>query len=135
MAEQRITFVLLEVYGTIVTKPTWTAARTKDSRTKKLATTSHNPFPFSIKRSLISNLGKMVLRDMSLPSSQSAGFLNKVALPCPSSSSLDLLACCAVSKDELGLSNNLLRGSGLEQRYTSGQILPKLRRQLRDDFH
>ncbi|XP_047638711.1 leucine carboxyl methyltransferase 1-like [Phacochoerus africanus] len=34
---------------TIVTRPTWTAARTKDSGTKKLATTSHTFTPFSRK--------------------------------------------------------------------------------------
>ena len=39
----------------------------------------------------------MVLWDISPPSSRSAGFLNKVAIPCPNSLSLDLLACHAVS--------------------------------------
>ena len=49
--EQRITFVLLEVYRNIVTWPTRTGARTKDSGTKKFATTSHpRPTPFSINK-------------------------------------------------------------------------------------
>ena len=43
----------------------------------------------------------MVLWDTSPPSSRSSGFLNKVAIPYPSNSSLDLLACCAVSSMSL----------------------------------
>lgn len=53
---------------------------------------------FSTKRSLNSNLGMKVLWDTSLPSSGSMGFLNKVAIPCPKKSSLDFLACQAVSR-------------------------------------
>ena len=39
----------------------------------------------------------MVLWDVRLPSSWSAGFLNKVTIPRPSNSFLDLLACSVVS--------------------------------------
>ena len=39
VTEQRITFVLLEVYRNIQTCPTQTATRTKDSCTKKFAAT------------------------------------------------------------------------------------------------
>ena len=61
-AEQRITFVLLEVYRNIVICPTSTAARTKDSNTKKFEITSDTPFPISVKKkSLDSDLGEMVL--------------------------------------------------------------------------
>lgn len=38
--------------------------------------------PFSHKRSLNSNLGKVVLWDMSPPPPQSPGFPDKVAVPC-----------------------------------------------------
>ena len=59
--------------------------------------------PFQYKRSLNSNSGKMVLWDMSPPSSWFAGFPNKVAIPCPNNSPLDLLACRAVSSTNLDL--------------------------------
>ena len=52
--------------------------------------------PFSYKRSLNSDLGKMILWDTSLPSSWSAGFLNKVAISCLNTLFLDLLACHAL---------------------------------------
>ena len=39
----------------------------------------------------------MVFGDTSPPSSQSAGFWNKAAIPCPNHSSLDLLAYCVGS--------------------------------------
>jgi len=68
-----------------VNRPTW-AARTKDSGRKKFATISHNPL-------LNFNSGKIVLWNTSQPSSQSGGFLNKVVIPCPQNSSLNLLAC------------------------------------------
>ena len=61
------------------------------------------PSPFSKKRSLNSTPGKMVLWDTSPSSSRSAGFLNKVAIPCPKNSFLDLLACCAASSMSLDL--------------------------------
>ena len=44
VAEQRVTFALLEVYKNIVIRPTGTAARTRDSSTKS-ATTKHTPSP------------------------------------------------------------------------------------------
>ena len=43
----------------------------------------------------------MVLWDTSPPSSWSAGFLNKVAIPCPNTLSLDLLTCRGVSSRKL----------------------------------
>ena len=43
----------------------------------------------------------MVLWDTSLPSSLSAGFLNKASIPCPNTSSLDLLACRAANSTSL----------------------------------
>ena len=39
--------------------------------------------------------------DSSLPSSRSAGFPNKVSIPCLNTSSPDLLACCAASRASL----------------------------------
>ena len=47
--EQIIAFVLLEIYRNIVTRPMWTAARTKDSSNKKFATASYTLSPVSIK--------------------------------------------------------------------------------------
>ena len=52
--------------------------------------------PFSYKINLNSDLGKMILWDTSLPSSRSAGFLNKVAISCLNTLRLDLLACHAL---------------------------------------
>ena len=43
----------------------------------------------------------MVLWDTSPPSSQSAGFPNKVNIPCPNNWSPDLLACRVVSSISL----------------------------------
>ena len=49
----------------------------------------------------------MVLWDTNPPSFMSAGLPNKVTVSCPSNISLDLLACCPVSKQyELGLGNS-----------------------------
>ena len=59
------------------------------------------PLPFWYKRSLNSSSEKMVLWDTSPPSSQSAGFLNKVIIQCPNSLSLDVSACCVVSRTRL----------------------------------
>lgn len=42
----------------MVTRPVWTAAKTKDSNAMKFTTTSYTPFRF---RSLNSDSGKMVL--------------------------------------------------------------------------
>ena len=77
---------------------TWTATRTKGACIKKFATTRHT---FSYKRNLNANLGNMVLWDASPLSSQSTDFQDKVSIPCPKSSSLGLLACCAVSSTNL----------------------------------
>ena len=41
--------------------------------------------PFKCKRSLNSNSGRMILQDTGSASSWSAGFLNKVTIPCPNS--------------------------------------------------
>ena len=59
------------------------------------------PLTFQYKRSLHSNLNKMVLCNTSPPSSQSAGFLNKVPIPFPNNSYLHLLACPEVSSMSL----------------------------------
>ena len=50
MAEQRITFVSLEVYRNSVARPRWTAARTKDSDTKKFAAATPPPPPLVEKK-------------------------------------------------------------------------------------
>ena len=41
IAEQKVTFAMLQVYGNIVTRPLRIAARTKDSNTKKSPTTNY----------------------------------------------------------------------------------------------
>ena len=56
---------------------------------------------FEYKRNLNSNLGKMVLWDTSLPSSQSAGFPNKVAILHPNDSNCSSLACSSLSSMNL----------------------------------
>ena len=53
------------------------------------------------------NSGKMVLWDISPPSSWPANFLNEVLISCPNDLSLDLLACCAVSSMSLDLVREL----------------------------
>ena len=72
-----------------MTRPTWTSARIKDSCTEKFAMNSHTPSRFSRKKSKFS-----LRKDGSAsPSSQTASFLNRVTIPCPSVFSLDLSAC------------------------------------------
>ena len=58
--------------------------------------------PFSIK-SLHPNSETMVFWDSGPPFSWSAGFPNKVTIPCPSNLSLDLLACRGASSSNLDL--------------------------------
>ena len=85
---------------------------TKVSNTKKFATTDHTASPFSIKEAWIwtwvrwtlnfGTLGKMNLNFGTLVHHLwSAGFLNKVAIPCPNTSSFYLLSCGAVSSTSL----------------------------------
>lgn len=50
---KKITVVFLKVYRSIVTRPTWTAAGTKDSSTNKFPTTSHTSSIFNIKEAYI----------------------------------------------------------------------------------
>ena len=72
-----------------MTSPMWTAARTKNLQNssgvwpapRSLHQPAISPTLF-YKISLNSNSGKTVLWNTG-PSSQSAGFLNKVAIPCP----------------------------------------------------
>ena len=52
---KKITVVFLKVYRSIVTKPNWTAARTKNSNIKMFAITSYNHLPFKCKSVLSSN--------------------------------------------------------------------------------
>ena len=93
-----------------MTGPMWIAARTKDSHTKKFPPTSHLS-PFWYKRSLNSKLVNTVLQDTGPPSSQSAGFLNKVNVPCPSNFSLNLMPCCVVSSMSFELVNSMINNN------------------------
>ena len=90
-----------------MTGPMWIATRTKDSHTKKFPPTSHLS-PFWYKRSLNSNLVNTVLQDTGPPSSQSAGFLNKVNVPCPNNFSLN---CCVVSSMSFELLNSMINNN------------------------
>ena len=106
-----------------MTRPTWAGASTKDyhipSGVWPESRSLQQPAPpnthtdththFYYKRSLNANSSKMVLWDTSPPSSRSAGFLNKVTIPCPNISSLNLWACCAVSSMSLELVTTLLK--------------------------
>lgn len=79
-----------------MTRSIWTGARTKDSSIEKFVRTSHSPSPFDHKRSPNSSSGKIVICGASPPFPMSAGFSNKVTIPCPNFSSLNLSACCVV---------------------------------------
>ena len=70
--------------------PCWRFTGTQWQPTQTPATNHHHA-PF-----LKSDWGEMVLWDTSL-TSQSAGFPNKVIIPCPNNSSSDLLSCCVTS--------------------------------------
>ena len=64
------------VYRNILTWPTWTAARTKDSCTKKFATISHTPAPFSRKEAWILSWGRWFFWDTSPLSSLSLSLIH-----------------------------------------------------------
>ena len=53
----------------------------------------------------------MVLWDTSLPSPRSAGFLNKVSIPCPHTLSLDILTCYEASSMSLGSVTGIVPGN------------------------
>lgn len=89
-----------------MTRSSWTAARTKDSNTKKFVATNHAPSTFSIKVWILTPVWFGFGGGgggTSLLSSQSAGFLNKVSIPCPNNLSLNLSACGAASCMSVGL--------------------------------
>ena len=86
-------FGLLQVYRNVMT-----ARSTNDSGTEKFATTDHTSSPFNIKEAWI-----LTLDTLAPSSSWFAGFPNKVVIPCPNTSSLDLLFCHAVSNMSLDL--------------------------------
>ena len=67
----------------------------------------------------------MVLWDTSPPSSRSAGFLNKVTIPCPNTSSLDLLACRVVSSTSLDSVMNAIF-KVLAGRFPGGAVVKNL---------
>ena len=86
-------------------RPRSTAARTKIQTPRSLHQPTTPPLPFQYKRSLNSNSGTIVLWDTGPSPSQAAGFPNKVTVPCPSNSSLDLLTYRVASSTGFGLSN------------------------------
>ena len=75
----------------------WTAAGRKKSPPEadwNQGMFDFTPSPFSIKEAWILTQARWFIWDTTPPSSQSAGFPNKVTIPCPNNSFLDLLACC-----------------------------------------
>ena len=98
---------MLEVSSNIMTRPRWTAVRTKDYHIASIWSAPRSqqqpviPSPLLVKRSLNSNSGKKALQDTSPPSSLSAGLPNKVTIPYPNTLSLNLLGYCG----KLGLCN------------------------------
>ena len=62
-----------------------------------------------MKNSLNSNLDKMILYNISLSSSQSAGFPNKVTVSCCNTSSVNVLACHAESSTSLDLVSMIIK--------------------------
>ena len=69
---------------------------------QEVCTNQPHPLAFWYKRSLNPNTGKMVLWDTGPLSSRSAGFPNRVTIPCPNTS-LDVLACHSASSVSLDL--------------------------------
>lgn len=69
-------FALLEFYRNIVSWPAWTSRKNKGFWHQEVCNDQPHLLPFQSKRSLISDLGKMVLWDMSSSSSLMAGFPN-----------------------------------------------------------
>ena len=78
-----------------------TATGTRDFFTKKFAITNCSPSLFLYERSLNSDWGKMVLWDISRPSSPSAGVPIEGIICGPNNLSPDLLAYCARSRTNL----------------------------------
>ena len=66
------------------------------------------PLPFYYKRSLNSNSGTTVLWGTGPSSSPAAGFPNKLTVPCPSDSSLDLLTHRVASSMGFGFGNIII---------------------------
>ena len=83
-----------------LTQPLWRLTRTRN--------VSLSAFPFQFQRILNSNSGKIVLWDFSPSPSWSAGFPNKVTIPCPNTSSLNLIGLAGSEQGELGLGKNPL---------------------------
>ena len=78
---------------------------------QELCNNKPSPLPFGIKEVWI--LTQVVPWDTSPPYSQSAGFPNKVAILCPNTVPLDVLASCEGSSMSLGLVTNWLRNSAV----------------------
>ena len=102
VVEQRVTLSCWRFTGTLWPHLTCTAVRTKNSCTKKGATTSHSTFPVSLKEAWILTQVRCFLGDTHSLFSQSAGSLNKVTIPCPNTSSLDVSICHVVCSISLG---------------------------------
>lgn len=110
----------------MVTRPTWTAARNKRFWHQEVYNNQPYPFPCLYKRSLNSNLVKMVLWDTSPPFPWSASFSNEVTISCPQQ--LDLLACdtaCRKTLDQViclqFTSNFLLNHMVISYKYSRTQ--------------
>lgn len=77
-------------------------------QTQEVCNKQSLPLPFWYIRSLNSNSDKIAIWDTIPPSSQSAGFLDKISIPSPRNLSLDFLACTCGEQYVFGLSNNTI---------------------------
>ena len=93
-------FVLLEASGNIVIicgqvqEQRIITSPLGSDRYQEVCSNQFYLLPFQYKRSLNSNSGKTILSDNSLSASPPSGFLNEVAIVCPKTSFLNVLAGC-----------------------------------------
>lgn len=69
-----------DLYGQVKEQRIITPTKAGSGQHQEVCNNQTQSFPFQYKRSQNSNSGKMILRESSPPSSQSAGFTNKVAM-------------------------------------------------------
>ena len=90
VSEERITFVLLEVYWNIVTRPYVDSSKNKGFGHQEVCNNQPCLLLLWYKRNLNSDSGMIALWDASPRYFQSPGFLNKVTIPYASDSFLNV---------------------------------------------
>ena len=101
VAEQRKTFVLLEVYRNTMTRSMEIVLRTKDSGSKKFAANSCTPIPFGIKGAWILTLVRWFFEALVHQLLSLVAFW--INIYCPNNLSQELLARHAASSTSLDL--------------------------------